>query len=749
MNQSRINFFDKETALILPNNRAVSYWFEHYRKNLRSDQPPILDALHLLSYSDFCRLLLEKSPNFFSVKIISDQEAFLIILRMIPTELNFIERFELARSIVSGIKLMIRWDLSFQEFDYYYLNERQRFFKVVMNHFKQWMEKEHIMTIDYAIKSFIECQELIDLPFNKVKMQGFDDFYPLQKNLFNKLKKTISFIFEEEIVNHKIVKKFVFDSFEDEYAAALDWLMKTTAAASIVVLDMTKDFEILKAIAIEKLSPHLNSLPLEQVLDKVSFSSGLSLFEYPLVQEIFSLLEREAKESIYLNYDLFSHSDIDCINAKKNLFDWKQFLLILLQQSQWCQIIQLTSIEYQVRQAFLDQLDNLALASGIIGECSYKEWIFYFKSYLKLTIFQPQSIERKKTVMGLLEAAPLNLDGCWLIGADNYHIPQSLQPHPLIPVEIQEKFALPHAHLDREMGYLSKILKRLSTSFDFQLSYSRKKLDEQRHYSPMLDLIFPGEYLEKSSTNPSSIQNFSTSCFENSNLRHQHFRVSVSQLNQFLICPFKGFAAILKGSQKKIETILPITAANHGHLVHGYLQNSLHNKEQINLFSEYAPNWPIQLINQEKMRLDRYVPSIRKIFSDDIEYLQVEKKVSLQLNGWLIEGRADLWDPVQKRVFDIKSKGFIVSSWFNEKLKDIQGAVYVLSLDAKSLGLIRLQDNKVMITDENIEYLKDNWIDQLKDILRSWQKGDYRPQPQDQGACHQCSLKKACRYEAY
>jgi CRISPR/Cas system-associated exonuclease Cas4 (RecB family) len=548
------------------------------------------------------------------------------------------------------------------------------------------------------------------------------------------------------------VRKYFYPHQAYELKAALNWLSEQPRyqRSVVVVFEMNKEFRQIADQVVLHYNQNLARIPLEQGLDKVALSSGEPLIHHPLIAELFTLLVgQKSIPTFFIDSTLVIASlDLNKLLVR-SLQAWNNFLIELLVTAQWCQDIQLTSHEYQARAMFLVKIQELSQrCSSFVSDCSYGQWVYLLKLFIASTTFQPQSLSQEHSLMGLLEAAPLGFDHVWLIGADFMKIPQSLNPHPLLPTEFQEKYSMPHAHIQREMTYLKSILARVFQAQDCTISYAQTDGVKMIHSSPMLDRLLPGTYEKQDSLmTQSSFLNLSffKQEYVKSVLSH---RVTVAQLNQFLQCPFRGMSRTLSGVEAPVQTKLPIDPARHGQLMHQYIQERLKNESGEHALQRYVHSWPKQLQATERHRLEHLYGLVRQHFVGGTEQLRFEQKVSFYMGRWLIEGRADIWDPEAEHVYDIKSKNFSVSSWFSSEPTDIQGSLYTIGLKAKALGLIRLTQPTVFITSESVASYLPDWSSQVQRLLKRWDEGNFEPAPQHSGICHHCRLKKACRYVA-
>jgi CRISPR/Cas system-associated exonuclease Cas4 (RecB family) len=747
-NLSPIKALEAGYTVVVPNNRAQQIWVQIF-SNSSQVKNKVLPSTKIQSFSDFVQGIFKRQIDFFDARILQDQQTLMGLLQQLPHEIPIHNLHVFAQSFIQAYKLMLRWELSSQLLNAYTLNDQQKFFYQQLPYFQAWLEKEKIFTLDAALEAIVHHPQVIWLE-QRYFFYGFDDFYPLQESLFKKMHEDGLVIEFEKPINHTTlaVKKYTFVHQEDEFIAALNWLNKQpkTQRAAIIVLEMNREFRQLVERVVMHTHPELARVPLEQVLDKISFSSGLPLYEQPMITELLTLLKtHDQKEAFFMKASVFVAQITYSAHGLRPAFKWNQLLLKALEAAEWCQHIQLSSSEYQAREIFLDKLKLLSHSSSFLADYNYTAWVHSLYVLLKTTLFQPQSLDNQHAFMGLLEASPLALDHLWLIGADYSRIPQSLNPHPLLPIELQERYSMPHAHYQREMHYLKNILSRLAQAEDFTLSYAQYDQNRSLRASPMLESIFPGSY-ESLPDDLATKPVLPWAHFRAMPSVQHPKRITVAQLNQFLQCPFRGFSRTLKGAQEPIRTTLPIDPARHGQLMHQYIQERLKNDPGNQAMAAYAYHWPLALQRAEQQRLEHMYQQIEQQISGRKDFLLFEYKVSFYSNHWLIEGRADLWDPHEQHVYDIKSKNFTPSAWFSTQPTDCQGSLYVLGLKAQFLSVIKLTQPKVMlVSQETLPYVQD-WSEQVRRLLDQWGTGNFEPNPLHGGLCHHCHLKKACRY---
>src|SRR6185437_2981298 len=76
---------------------------------------------------------------------------------------------------------------------------------------------------------------------------------------------------------------------------------------------------------------------------------------------------------------------------------------------------------------------------------SWREFLSSLARILDKTLFAPESRDAPIQIAGPAESAGLTADAIWFLGATEDAWPAAASAHPLIPIQVQRQFGMPHA----------------------------------------------------------------------------------------------------------------------------------------------------------------------------------------------------------------------------------------------------------------------------------------------------------------
>ena len=134
----------------------------------------------------------------------------------------------------------------------------------------------------------------------------------------------------------------------------------------------------------------------------------------------------------------------------------------LLQAAGWPGERRLASHEYQARQAFMGELDKLAVLDDIVGEIKVRDAQRRLSQLCNVHVFQPETIgEPRIQVVGMLEAAGMHFDALWVMGMTDDVWPPLPAPNPLLSAESQRRAGSPNASAQVQLEFARLIHQRL------------------------------------------------------------------------------------------------------------------------------------------------------------------------------------------------------------------------------------------------------------------------------------------------
>ncbi|MGH1470053.1 MAG: PD-(D/E)XK nuclease family protein [Cellvibrionaceae bacterium] len=264
----------------------------------------------------------------------------------------------------------------------------------------------------------------------------------------------------------------------------------------------------------------------------------------------------------------------------------------------------LDSVEYQQVNQWYSLLEKLSSLDAINQKKNRKKitWTFptIFNELTGLaatTHFQPEVKGSPVNILGTLEAAGLEFSHSWIVGMNNKDWPPKPNPNPLLPIQLQRKYHLPRASVERENQYAQAITKQLlQSSNEIIVSYITQFEESESlpsaliEHIPLVELshIFHSEN-KRINTEDTLASNTSLSTFYNNLYESQSIEIvncekgppiSFSNedikggsdiLKQQALCPFNAFAKHRLTIKQPVEPTLALTALDKGNIIHNAL----------------------------------------------------------------------------------------------------------------------------------------------------------------------------------
>ncbi|MFT5450775.1 MAG: ATP-dependent helicase/nuclease subunit B [Enterobacterales bacterium] len=183
---------------------------------------------------------------------------------------------------------------------------------------------------------------------------------------------------------------------------------------------------------------------------------------------------------------------ISAFDTKNNLppSQWALKFSALLEDLKWCEHRKLSSTEYQTKESWNKKIDQISIYDHLSGSVSWSRFQSMFKRLIHETLFQPQTGDCPIQIMGVLEAAFLTFDKIRVCGIDNRLWPESAQPSPFIPYDLQRQYDMPNATAERELTVSKQLLGLLSNAADEVIfSHAKGNGEESLSVSPLLESI--------------------------------------------------------------------------------------------------------------------------------------------------------------------------------------------------------------------------------------------------------------------
>jgi exodeoxyribonuclease-5 len=151
----------------------------------------------------------------------------------------------------------------------------------------------------------------------------------------------------------------------------------------------------------------------------------------------------------------------------------------------------LSSHDFQVREAFLARLEELASLDAVFGDTTATEALATLQDACMRHLFQPQTEGRPRVeVLGVLEAAGETFDALWVAGMTDEVWPPPARPNPLLPVALQRRCGSPNASPEVQLVFAAAIHRRYAQAAG-DVVFSYPAADGERALRPSPLLAFP------------------------------------------------------------------------------------------------------------------------------------------------------------------------------------------------------------------------------------------------------------------
>ena len=419
-------------------------------------------------------------------------------------------------------------------------------------------------------------------------------------------------------------------------------------------------------------------------------------------------------------------------------------------------------------------------------------------------------------IMGRDASSLLRFDALWVTGVSDVDWPAVPRPNPFIPRLMQKRAnlrgvsheqMLEDAHVltnhwrncanEIVFSYVSQIDKvEAQPSNLFADLSNATELDDDKAHAPLVKHI---ELIEHG--HPWSTYSVSDAIREyqqdfGSKVAAENVKAATRLLRNQAQCPFKGWAVHRAGLD---EINAPISrfpnAAQRGTLFHSVVEEILNRaktQEQLAMLDEKdfygaidkvlstedeGKNLPARFLKHERERIRRWIEAWLDVQINrrrPFEVLEVEKEISVEINGLTFKGkidRIDRTDSLDCLIIDHKTgSSYSPSSWNPDQMSDTQMPMYVaaqtgcdgvayLSIYRTVDGLRTRWQGVEEIAQEEKEYeldvrlgdyasldsLKQAWRDRLSRIVSDHLAGRADVSPVDDDVCTYCHLSNLCR----
>jgi ATP-dependent helicase/nuclease subunit B len=285
-------------------------------------------------------------------------------------------------------------------------------------------------------------------------------------------------------------------------------------------------------------------------------------------------------ESLSLARNLMTLAAMRELRGKHMPSQWSTLITQMLDVWSWPGERGLDSLEYQQVEIWFSVLEQFGQYDVACGELSLGAALVLLRRICEQQAAQPQTKDSNIQVLGTLEAAGLNFDYLWICSMQATSWPAAAQPNPLVPLQLQRQFDMPHSSAEREWRYAENLI----------LSYRRATAKGLiASYATHLDGVpeLPSALLEDFSLPSGEPQSYDldaawTACYEQRDIELlesqtappvseqelSNIRGGSSLLENQSQCPFRAFARHRLSVVAPGGAVAALSPAERGSVLH-------------------------------------------------------------------------------------------------------------------------------------------------------------------------------------
>ncbi len=485
--------------------------------------------------------------------------------------------------------------------------------------------------------------------------------------------------------------------------------------------------------------------------------------------------------------------------------EWLAALHEALQIAGWPGDAALSSVDFQLRKAWLDALQSLATLGVVQPKMNRSAMLAHVRALAAETVFQPEAaVDAPVQVLGPLEALGLPFDAVWLLGMQHEQWPPSVRANPFLPMRLQTRLNMPHASPARELAYVRRISARLlslTQGGEVIVSYPTQAEGRELEPSPLFehlpeaslaalaqaDVPMPA-YWTTATARMEWLEDMTAPPVEAGTAIKGGARVLELQS----ACPFRAFAELRLNAKALDEPDLGPDALARGNLLHkvmdllwgelgdqaallaldeAALRACVQRHVQTALEAEALKHrslWPPRLQALEMTRLTELI----------LEWLEVERQrppfavearelqQAIAMGGLQLSVKIDRIDRVGgevggKLVIDYKTGKAAPTQWAGERPEAPQLPLYAVSSEQVSaLAFAQVRAGEMTLSgladsaagDIGLKTAEQDWGEVLLEYRRvletlaaGFREGDAAVDPRKPAVCGTCSLTMLCR----
>ncbi len=520
------------------------------------------------------------------------------------------------------------------------LSAESTLFQTLANAFQQRCQDNHwLIQVELPrvlARAIDECR----LPMQELLLTGFDELPPLLSPLLNTLGKANWQLFPFAAHTPQVIRVAPLDETQEidaMIAFVKQALQAPNTTIGCIVPNLTEKRAELESAFAKALAPETRALGQYDFTPVYTISAGTSLRSHSLARQALNLLHCVHKQtdvttvietltSPYLdkasikrqaryecarfieeNYCLPLSSD-DFVNAlkQKGKYAKQSFDEELAEQFNkantltpiveaapstfaYCFKTQLETLgwpgqralntnEFQLASAIAGLFDKLASFDSLYDSLNLSEALRLLDELYSSSIFQFKSHQPRVHVLGVLEAAGLDFDSCWVMGLHAGVWPTAAKPNAFIPLSLQRKHGMPHATAEREITYCETITARLCTSASEQVIISAPKMADELDVepSPLITELPLTELSALVSLEANVLSPVALECYEETAVPAVDEKTTLSGGSAILkhqaACAFKAFIAARLGTRAIMPRQFGFNAMERGIICHRALE---------------------------------------------------------------------------------------------------------------------------------------------------------------------------------
>jgi probable DNA repair protein len=257
--------------------------------------------------------------------------------------------------------------------------------------------------------------------------------------------------------------------------------------------------------------------------------------------------------------------------------DWAGLVSRLLDGLHFAAARPLSSAEFQAIRRWQQAVESCGSLGFDGRRMNWTDFLSQLGRALDETLFAPESRSAPIQIAGPAESAGLTADAVWFLSADENAWPGGGATHPLLPIEVQREFGMPHATPQLDWELARSVTRRLLASApEVHFSYARQNEAVEARPS-LLIAQFAGEAqkLTEDFEEPKAEAPLTVPFEDYSRIPFPPGKVSggATVLTAQSQCPFKAFATARLAAQSWKPAEASLTAAERGSLLHAALHS--------------------------------------------------------------------------------------------------------------------------------------------------------------------------------